>query len=435
MSLVDLSPEAFASHLLSLGQRRAYAVYDPGTGQVALSHPSLAPLREFLTADNRDYQQHEGVFLEVGHNNSALFGAFVHRSQRGQGQGGLRHWPYADVASFLRDGLRLAMGMTRKNALAGLWWGGGKGLIARLPGEGYRDPAVRERIYTEYAQFVTSLRGSYITAEDAGTGPDDMAVVHQHTRFVTCVPPSIGGSGNPSPATARGVVCAMEGALDHLGLGTLAGKKIVMQGTGNVATAMIGELLQRGVGTVVASELSAERRAELTQKFAGAPVTLLAATAGDNSILAEPCDILAPNALGGILNPDTIPQIQARIVCGAANNQLLNDVRDGQALADRGIVYVPDYLCNRMGIVNCANEQYGQVPGDPAIERHFGRDWDNSVYLVTRKALELAASQGITTAAAANRLADELALVPHPIWGHRTRAIIDGLVADRWHLG
>ncbi len=95
---------------------------------------------------------------------------------------------------------------------------------------------------------------------------------------------------------------------------------------------------------------------------------------------------------------------------------------------------MPDYLCNRMGIVHCANEQYGYVPHDPAIERHFGREWDNSVYLITRRALERAASEGITTAAAANHLADELACALHPIWGHRTQAIIAGLVADRWHL-
>jgi len=435
MSLVDLSPEAFASHLLSLGQRRAYAVHDPRTGRVEVSHPALAELGEFLSADNRDYDKHEGVFLEVGERSGALLGGFVHRSNRGQGQGGLRHWPYASVAGFLRDGLRLAMGMTRKNALAGLWWGGGKGLIARVPGDGYRDPAARDTLYSEYARFVTSLRGCYITAEDAGTGPEDMATVHRHTRFVTCVPPAIGGSGNPSPATAHGVVCAMEGALDHLGLGTLEGKKVVMQGTGNVATAMIGELLRRKVGAIVASELSLDRRAALAGLFAGAPVTLVPAQPGDNSVLAEPCDILAPNALGGILNPDTIPKIRARIVCGAANNQLLDDVRDAQALAALGVVYIPDYLCNRMGIVNCANEQYGQVPSDPAISRHFGREWDNSVYVITRRALELAEQQSITTAAAANRLADELARQPHPIWGHRTRAIIDGLVADRWHLG
>jgi leucine dehydrogenase len=224
----------------------------------------------------------------------------------------------------------------------------------------------------------------------------------------------------------------MEGALAHLQLGTLAGKRIVMQGTGNVGAAMIGELLQRNVGSVVASELSAQRRAELGELFRGAPVEFVAAEPGDNRILAEPCDILAPNALGGVLNPDTIPAIQAPIVCGAANNQLLDDVRDGQALRARGITYVPDFLCNRMGIVYCANEQYGKLPADPAIERHYGRDWDNAVYVVTRRTLELAEREGITPAAAANRLADARAAEPHPIWGHRGRQIIAGLVADRW---
>ncbi|HEY8377274.1 MAG TPA: Glu/Leu/Phe/Val dehydrogenase dimerization domain-containing protein, partial [Nannocystis sp.] len=345
---------------------------------------------------------------------------------------GLRYWPYADLASFLADGLRLSLGMTRKSALAGLWWGGGKGLIARSAEHPHTDPAFRERLYSEYAAFVSSLRGCYITAEDAGTGPADMAIVHRGTRFVTCTPPAVGGAGNPSPATAKGVVCAMEGALAHLGLGDLAGKKVVMQGTGNVGAAMIGELLQRGVAAIVASELSPERRAQLAAQYAGAPLTLVPAEPGDNRILAEECDILAPNALGGVLNPDTIPTIRARIVCGAANNQLLDDARDGEALRARGIVYVPDFLCNRMGIVYCANEQYGRIPNDPAIERHFGRDWDNAVFVVTRRALELAERENITTAAAANRLADALATEPHPIWGHRAKAIIAGLVADRW---
>lgn len=429
--LVDLSPESFAAHLVSLGLRRASFVSDGG--EVRASHPALAEIAAEIAADRRDFHRHEGVFFEVGRETGALFGAFVHGTTRGQGQGGLRYWPYASLTSFIADGLRLSLGMTRKSALAGLWWGGGKGLIARAPEHAFRDPAFRERLYTEYAAFVSGLRGCYITAEDAGTGPSDMAIVHRGTRFVTCTPPSVGGAGNPSPATAKGVVCAMEGALAHLGRGTLAGKRVVMQGTGNVGAAMIGELLQRDVGSILASELSAERRAQLAEQFSGAPLTLVPAAPGDDRILAEPCDILAPNALGGILNPDTIPGIQAPIVCGAANNQLLDDVRDAEALRARGITYVPDFLCNRMGIVYCANEQYGQLPHDPAIERHYGRDWDNAVYVVTRRALELAEREGITTAAAANRLADTLAAEPHPIWGgDRSRSIIRGLVADRW---
>ena len=428
--LVDLSPEAFAAHLTSLGRRRASFVHDNGV--VRSSHPELAEIATHLLGDTRDYHRHEGVFLEVGATTGALFGAFVHNTTRGQGQGGLRYWPYGDLAGFLSDGLRLSHGMTRKSALAGLWWGGGKGLIARHIDHPYHDVGFRERLYSEYAGFVASLRGCYITAEDAGTGPADMAVVHRGTRFVTCIPPALGGAGNPSPATAKGVVCAMEGALAHLGLGDLAGKKIVMQGTGNVGAAMIGELVQRGVGSILASELSPARREQLEREFAGAPLTVVPAEPGDNRILAEPCDILAPNALGGVLNPDTIPGIQARIVCGAANNQLLDDVRDGEAVRARGIVYVPDFLCNRMGIVYCANEQYGKVPHDAAIERHYGRDWDNAVFVVTRRALELAERENITSAAAANRLADALATEPHPIWGHRSRAIVAGLVADGW---
>ena len=126
--------------------------------------------------------------------------------------------------------------------------------------------------------------------------------------------------------------------------------------------------------------------------------------------------------------------LRCAVVCGAANNQLLDDRRDDRLLAERGIVYVPDFVANRMGIVNCANEQYGHIPGDPAIERHLGREWDNSVFVITRRVLEKAAKDGITTAAAANHLADDLAREPHPIWGDRTRGIIAGLVAGRWHL-
>lgn len=428
--LVDLSPEAFAAHLLSLDRRRAAFVYEGG--QVRSSHPALAEIGDHLLGNDRDYHRHEGVFLEVGATTGALFGAFVHDTTRGQGQGGLRYWPYPDLAGFLSDGLRLSHGMTRKSALAGLWWGGGKGLIARHSDQPFRDLEFRERLYTEYAAFVSSLRGCYVTAEDAGTGPSDMAVVHRGTRFVTCIPPALGGAGNPSPATARGVVCAMEGALAHLGRGDLAGKRIVMQGTGNVGSAMIGELVQRGVASILASELSPERRIQLARDYPHAPLTVVPAEPGDNRILAEPCDILAPNALGGVLNPTTIPTLRASIVCGAANNQLLDDVRDGEALRARGIVYVPDFLGNRMGIVYCANEQYGRVPDDPAIQRHFGREWDNSVFLVTRRALELAEREQITSAAAANRLADALAAEPHPIWGHRAHAIVAGLIADRW---
>lgn len=432
--LLAASPEQFAARLRDAGGR-ACLTWDHKRGRLVASHTWLAELATWLAADPRDFHEHEGVFMAVGPQTGALMTATVHKSVRGQAAGGLRQWPYATMQELLRDGLRLSLGMSRKNALAGLWWGGGKGIIARQSGDLVRDPGYRRALYREYGAFTTSLRGVYITAEDVGTQPDDLAAVFETTRFATCVPPSVGGSGNPSPATAKGVVCAIEAALDHTGQGTIAGKTIAMQGAGNVATYMIEELLARGVGRVISTELSADRCELLRARFADAPVELRHTEAGDLSIFAEPCDVLAPNALGGVLGPETIPMIQAPIVCGAANNQLLDDRRDDKALAARDIVYVPDFVANRMGIVNCANEQYGQIGGpdkDPAIERHFSRDWDNAVFVITKQILAHAQRSGITSSAAANELADAACREAHPIWGHRGRTIIAGLLADNW---
>jgi glutamate dehydrogenase/leucine dehydrogenase len=428
-ALLTASTDTFIETLRELGGR-GYVVRRQG--QLVASHPKLEALAEMLREDERDYLEHEGLFFEVGPNSGALFGAFVHRTVRGQGAGGLRHWPYPTVEAFVRDGLRLAAGMTRKNALAGLWWGGGKGIICRRSDRDHRDPAYRAQVYGEYGDFVSSLRGCYVTAEDAGTTPPDMREVFAHTRHTTCVPPAVGGSGNPSGPTARGVIAAMEGALDELGLGTLEGKRVAMQGAGNVATFMMEGLLERGVAQVIATDINPDRITMLRERFSGQPVELRLNQAGDTSIFAEACDIFAPNALGGVLNPENIAALQTKIVCGAANNQLLDDQRDMAALDARGITYVPDFLCNRMGIVNCANEQYGQVPNDPAIERHLERDWENSVFVVTKRVLASAKAEGISSAQAANQLADELSLEPHPIWGHRGAQIIAGLVNEGW---
>ena len=428
----QLSPASFVERLRALGLRRASFVWDPSEGALRASHPELAPLAGAIQANTRDFHGHEGVFLEVGRSTGLLLGAFVHDTRRGLSQGGLRYWPYPTLGEFLSDGLRLSQGMTRKNALAGLWWGGGKGIIARADDDRFHDPGYRAEVYTDYGEFVTGLRGCYVTAEDAGTVAADMAVVHAHTRFATCIPPRVGGSGNPSPATARGVVCAMEAALDETERGGLRGKTVAIQGAGNVASHMVDLLLERGVARVIATEIDPERQAALGERWADQPVTVRLVPPGDDSILSEPCDILAPSALGGVLNPRTIPGVAAPIVCGAANNQLLDEARDGRALMERGVVYVPDYVCNRMGIVHCANEQAGYVPHDPAIERHLGREWDGSVYHVTRRVLRDARMREIPTALAANELADAAAAELHPIWGHRGRQIIAGLERDGW---
>jgi leucine dehydrogenase len=437
LEIKDLSPAAFCDFLRFEGIRRFYLVWDPDAGRVLASHQALEPLARFLEADRRDFDRHEGVFGQVAPDTGVLQSAVIHRTCRGQGAGGVRFWRYDTVEGFLRDGLRLSRGMTHKNALAGLWWGGGKGVMARATGAA-GDPAARRRIYEEYGELMTGIQGCYVTAEDVGTSVEDMAAVFSRTRFTTCIPPSLGGSGNPSVPTARGVVRGMEAALAHRGLGGLAGKTVAVQGLGHVGEPLIGFLRERGVARVVGSDIDPARREDLLEKFppaAGWELDVRIVPRGDDSLLAEPADVLAPCATGGILNPRTIPTIRAGIVCGAANNQLEDPERDDVLLQERGITYLPDFLVNRMGIVNCADEQYGYLQDDPRIEAHLGDEWENSVYNLSLTVLDEAARTGRTPARVALDLAERRSFELHPVWGHRGAAIIRSLVGNGWKDG
>ena len=430
MELHTLSPADLCELLARHGIRRFFLVWDEEAGRVQASHPLLEPLARLLEEDQRDFDRHEGVFVQVAPRTGVLQSAFVHRTCRGQGAGGTRYWRYDTVEDFLRDGLRLARGMTHKNALAGLWWGGGKGVMARGTGQ-VTDPDVRRLMYEEYGEFITSLQGCYVTAEDVGTSVEDMAAIFRRTRFTTCIPPALGGSGNPSGPTALGVVRGMEAALRHLGRGTLAGKTVAVQGLGHVGEPLVGFLAERGVRKVVGSDIDPGRR-DLAGRFPGLELEVRIVERGDNSVLAEPADIVAPCATGGILNPRTIPSIQAPIVCGAANNQLEDPERDDAILQEHGILYLPDFLVNRMGIVNCADEQYGYLEEDPRIESHLGDTWDNSVFNLSLKVLEEAQQSGRTPARVALDLAEERSRESHPIWGHRGAAIIRSLMRTGW---
>jgi glutamate dehydrogenase (NAD(P)+) len=434
MDLQDLSPADFCDLLARQGIRRFYLVWDAEATRVRASHPALAPLARRLEADRRDFDCHEGIFVQVAPESGALQGVFVHRTCRGQGAGGVRFWRYGSVEEYLRDGLRLARGMTHKNALAGLWWGGGKGVMARGTGRA-DDPAARRLVYEEYGAFITSLQGCYVTAEDVGTAVEDMAAVFSRTRFTTCIPPALGGSGNPSVPTARGVVRGMEAALAHLGRGGLAGKTVAVQGLGHVGEPLLGFLREKGVARVVGSDLDPARRAALLALFPKAPgweLEVRVVARGDDAILAEPADILAPCATGGVLGPRTIPRLAAPIVCGAANNQLEDPERDDLLLAERNVLYLPDFLVNRMGIVHCADEQYGYLEEDPRIEAHLGDAWENSIYNLALAVLDEARKSGRTPARVALDLAERRSLEPHPIWGHRGTAIIRSLVGNGW---
>jgi len=429
------TPQQFLQFLQQNQIKRFSLIYQKETDTVVVSDPRLQSLADFINTDERDFMQHEGLLFQVSEKHEVLFGAFIHKTHRGQASGGLRYWHYASMEDFLRDGMRLSKGMTRKNALANLWWGGGKGIMVHNPKNDKNDPQIREEIYKDYGRFITSIKGCYITAEDVGTCEEDMANIFTQTRFTTCIPAHVGGSGNPSSATALGVVHGMEAALSFLQLGDLQGKTIAIQGMGHVAEPMMGYLFERKVAKIIAVDIHQELIDTVKQKYSNYSLEARLVDIKDQSILFEECDILAPCATGAILNSETIPQIKAEIVCGASNNQLKHSKKDGQALAERGITYVPDFLVNRMGIVNCADEQSGYIDNDPYFYRHLDQDYHHSVYQTALRVLQQSKESQSPPADVATELADELALENNPIYGHRGEKIIASLNNQKWHLG
>jgi glutamate dehydrogenase/leucine dehydrogenase len=432
MQFTQMTTSALAQSLKAQGIKRFY-VMTLANGEVIGSHPFLSEWIENLKSGH-DFEAHEGLFFEISDQYDVIHGAFVHRTCRGQAQGGTRFWQYPTFQDFALDGIRLSKGMTHKNALAGLWWGGGKGVISRPADQTLiQNQAFRKEIFAEYGRFISSLQGCYITAEDVGTNTDDMGFIFSETRFITCIPPKVGGSGNPSSATAMGVVKGMQAGLAHLQLGSLSGKKVVVQGVGNVGKVIVDLVLAQGAH-VIASDISESKCQALRDEYQGKSITFRYTPIDDFSILYEPCDILCPAATGAVLNEKTIPLLNTKLVCGAANNQLKNPKQDGQLLADRQITYLPDFLVNRMGIVNCCNEQYGYVDQDPSFLRHLSDEWEYSVYQTSLNVLKRAQDDQTHPHLAAVALADERSRLLHPIWGHRGIAIIHTLKSKNWAL-
>jgi glutamate dehydrogenase/leucine dehydrogenase len=431
-ALLSLNPQQFIQFLKQNNIHRFSLVYDKSSKQVKVSHAQLAELAEFVNHDQRDFMRHEGMMFQVNEEYDILFAAFIHKTNRGQASGGLRYWQYENMEDFIRDGMRLSKGMTRKNALANLWWGGGKGLMAHNPQLDKADQKMRECLYQDYGRFITSINGCYITAEDVGTCEQDMANIFTQTRFTTCIPAAVGGSGNPSSATALGVVHGMEAALTFLQKGTLKDKTIAIQGMGHVAEPMIGYLFERGAAKVIAADINQALIRTVKHKYQDNNLQTHLVDIDDKSILFEECDIVAPCATGAILNSDTIVQIKAKIICGAANNQLKDSTVDGQLLKDCGITYVPDFLVNRMGIVNCADEQSGYIDNDPLFTRHLDREYQYSVYQTALRVLNQAQQSNKPPADVAIKIADELSEEINPIYGHRGVKIIQSLVNNKW---
>jgi glutamate dehydrogenase/leucine dehydrogenase len=281
---------------------------------------------------------------------------------------------------------------------------------------------------------MSTLKGCYITAEDVGTSVEDMTNVFSKTRFTTCIPEEFGGSGNPSVPTAKGVICGMEAALEFLQMGNLENKTIALQGLGHVGEPLVRFLFEKKVQKVIGTDINPDHIQNVKKKFDGRNLDCRLVDRNDLSIFSEECDIFSPNATGAILNSKTIPLLKTKIICGAANNQLEDTPIDGKLLFDSGVTYVPDFLTNRMGIVTCANEQYGYVNNDSLIELHFSRDWEHSIYNLAKQVLNESRKENKSTSEIALKIADKLSKENHPIFGHRGREIIASLVENKWHL-
>ncbi len=313
----------------------------------------------------------------------------VHSSSRGPAFGGCRFWAYENDLAAHHDALRLSQGMSFKNALAGLPFGGGKAVIVKPKAE-----FDREQLFAAFARAVDSLQGLYITAEDVGTTTADMRVVQQHTKFVSGIPRDGAFGGDPSPKTAWGVFVSIQaGARAVLGRNDLQGLKVAIQGLGAVGWHLAEFLHQAGAQLVVA-DIDSAKTSRAREQFGA---TVLAV----DQILSADCEVLAPCALGASLNAQSIPALRAKIVCGAANNQLALP-SDGELLANRGIAYLPDYLVNAGGIISVAREYRGEGE-EQAVMAEVSRIGERVVEL-----LERVKASGRTPAAEADAWAQSL---------------------------
>ncbi|MGI8792095.1 MAG: Glu/Leu/Phe/Val family dehydrogenase [Acidimicrobiales bacterium] len=341
-------------------------------------------MRVFESVNGDDYEQ--VVFC---HDRATGLRAIiaVHSSRLGPAWGGTRFYAYPDEDAALEDVLRLSKGMTYKSAVAGLDLGGGKAVIIGDPNENKTEALLRT-----YGRFVDSLGGRYITAEDVGTTQADMDIIRTETTSVTGVSRSLGGSGDPSEATAYGVLHAMRATARHLwGTADLAGKRVVVSGVGKVGYALVRHLVEARAELSVADIVPAAVERVVTD-FGVASVPVDRAHAVDS-------DIYSPCAMGKALNHDTIPELACAAVVGSANNQLADD--DCIDLLDKaGVLYAPDYVVNAGGVINSAEELRGYHR-----ERAYGQI--RRIFDTTTSVLETAKSQSISSVAAADHVAEQ----------------------------
>ena len=277
----------------------------------------------------------------------------IHNTNLGPAIGGCRLFPYASYDDALFDVLRLSRGMSHKNAVAGLAHGGAKGVIIADPSE------KTEAMFEAFAEAVNNLGGDYITAEDVNTTCDDALVMLRKTKYICGLPQN---SGDPSPFTVRGVWQGIKAtAKVALGTDSLEGLTIAVQGLGKVGYGLCRMLHESGAKLIVANRTNKEIAERAAKEF-GAKVV------STEEIMSQKCDILSPNAMGAIINPTTIPNLNCKAVAGGANNQILDEA-SGLALTARGIFYAPDFVINGGGVINAAAEVDGPYNKDAVIAK------------------------------------------------------------------
>jgi leucine dehydrogenase len=313
----------------------------------------------------------------------------LHNLQNGPAIGGCRFIEYNSTDDALNDAMRLARGMTYKAAITKLPHGGGKSVIVRPPN---MSESQREEIFAEFGEFVESLGGKYITAEDSGTTVADMDLIHTKTDHVLGTSANGGGSGDPSPVTARGVRHGVEAAVKHkYGRDDLDGLRIAVQGVGNVGFHLASELHELGAELYVT---------DINQESVDRCVDELDATAvAADEIFGVDCDIFAPCALGAAINDASLAQLNCDIIAGAANNQLAEE-RHGEMLRERGILYAPDYVINAGGLIHVAANYAGK-------DSDWARAETEGIFDTLIEIFERADNDGLPTGVVANRIVEE----------------------------
>ena len=311
----------------------------------------------------------------------------IHDTTLGPAIGGVRMWRYTGEDEAIEDALRLSRAMTYKAAGAGLNFGGGQTVIMGDPKTEKNEP-----LFRALGRFIDSLGGRYIAAEGVGTTYNDMDYIRMETDYVVGIPSSRGGSGDPSPFCANGVIRGLEACRRFLtGSDDLEGLKVALQGVGRVGSILVERLSQSGALLTI-SDADADAVGLITSKLEVGVVP-------DQEIYDVECDVFCPCALGGIINDSTIDRLRCKVVAGAANNQLA-DERHGDDLHNRGILYAPDYIINAGGLINVAEEIYGYDEQRAMRKTEVIGD-------VLLKILEVARDQGIPTHKAADRFAEE----------------------------